>query len=113
MMTDIHRKQAAIAAHLNDFAATIENAVATTPGYDECPTVSYPSYNPGVGSGYNAFAPQVRFWNGSTFVASCPAGGDTGVQLVTLRVRSDDGRVDRSMDIVIRKPCRPTDAQCT
>ena len=113
MISDVHRKQADVARHLNAFAATIEGAVAAVPTqYDECPIVSYPSYTPG--GGYNADPPEVRYWDVSTatFIASCPAGGDAGVQLVTLRVRSDDGRVDRSMDIIIRKPCRPTDTLC-
>jgi len=118
LLSDIHRKQAIVAAEINAFAAAIEGAVATSPGYLDCATDSrgarpYPSYTPG--SGYQADVPQVRYWNGitSTFTTSCTVGSDPGVQLVTLHVWSDDGRVDRSMDIVIRKPCRPTDASCT
>jgi Tfp pilus assembly protein PilE len=118
LMSDIHRKQTIIAADLNAFAAAIENAVASSPGYIDCATDSagarpYPSYTPG--SGYQADIPQVRYWNGttSTFTTSCTVGSDPGVQLVTLHVWSSDGRVDRSMNVVIRKPCRPADASCT
>ena len=117
MMSDIHSKQAAIAARLNAFAATIEGAVAGSPGYLECATDSrgprpYPSYD--TGPSYHADITQVRYWNGTNaFTSSCSPGSDTGVQLVTLRVWSDDGRVDRSLDIIIRKPCRPTDTLCT
>jgi Tfp pilus assembly protein PilV len=118
MMSDIHRKQATIAEDLNAFAAAIEGAVATSPGYIDCATDSggarpYPSYTPGPG--YQANIPQVRYWDGttSTFTTSCTVGNDHGVQLVTLHVWSNDDRVDRSMDIVIRKPCRPADASCT
>jgi Tfp pilus assembly protein PilW len=111
MMSDIHRKQAAIGAKLNEYAATIQTAVATSPGYADCADASdYPSYD--AGPDYTAEPIQVHYWDGATtFVATC--GSDTGVQLVTLRIHSDDGRVTRSMDIVIRKPCRPTDSPCT
>jgi Tfp pilus assembly protein PilV len=118
MISDIHRKQTVIAADLNAFAAAIEGAVATSPGYIDCATDSrgarpYPSYTPGAG--YQADINQVRYWNAttSTFTTSCTVGSDPGVQLVTLHVWSDDGRADRSMDIVIRRPCRPADASCT
>jgi Tfp pilus assembly protein PilV len=114
MMSDIHRRQAAVSAHLTAFATTIEGAVAASPTqYVECanPDTSYPSYTPGAP--YSADITQVRYWNGSGFATTCAAGSDTGVQRLTLRVWSNDGRVDRSMDIVIRKPCRPTDAPCS
>ena len=113
MMTDVHRKQAAVAAHLNAFTAAVEGAVAASPTqYVECATdASYPSYTPGAG--YNADITQVRYWDGTTFTTSCAAGSDTGLQRVTLRVWSDDGRVDRSVDIVIRKPCRLGDPLCS
>jgi Tfp pilus assembly protein PilV len=113
MMSDIHSKQAAIAAHLNTFAATIEGAVAASPtGYVACATdTSYPSYAPGAP--YNADITAVKYWNGTSFTTTCTPSTDSGVQLVTLRVWTDDGRVDRSMDIVIRKPCRPADTLCS
>jgi Tfp pilus assembly protein PilV len=113
MMSDVHRKQAAVAAHLNAFAAIVEGAVAASPTqYVDCATdTSYPSYTPGTP--YNADITEVRYWDGAGFTTSCAAGSDTGVQRVTLRVWSNDGRVDRSTDIVIRKPCRPTDSPCT
>jgi type II secretory pathway pseudopilin PulG len=118
MLSDIHRKQTTIAEDLSAFAAAIQGAVATSPGYIACATGStgarpYPSYTPG--SGYQADIPQVRYWDAttSTFINSCTVSSDPGVQLVTLHVRSDDGRVDRTMDIVIRKPCRPVDPACT
>jgi Tfp pilus assembly protein PilV len=113
MMTDVHRKQAAVAAHLNAFAATIESVVAASPTqYVECATeTSYPSYDPGAG--YDAeITPPVLYWNGSSFGASC-ATGDTGVQRVRLRVWSTDGRADQTLDLIIRKPCRPTEAACS
>ena len=112
LMSDIHRKQSVIAAKLSEYAAAISNGVATTPGYVACPaTPSFRSYS--AGSDYTADPIAVSYWNGSSaFVDTCPAGGDTGVQQVTLQIHSNDGRVTRSMKVIIRKPCRPTDASC-
>ena len=112
MMSDIHRKQAAIAAHLKIFAANLESAIAASPTqYADCGgPESYPDYEPGAP--YDADITYVRYWNGSAFVTSC-AAGDTGVQRVTLRVWSTDGRADETVDLVIRKPCRPTETTCS
>jgi len=112
MMTDVHRKQAAVAAHVKIFAANIESAIAATPtGYVDCATRdSYPDYSPGPP--YDAEVMDVLYWNGSSFVAAC-ASRDTGVQLVRLRVWSIDGRADQTVDVIIRKPCRPTEAACS
>jgi Tfp pilus assembly protein PilV len=107
IMSDVHRKQAAVAAHLKIFAANLESAIAASPTqYVDCATpASYPDYTPGAP--YDADVTQVLYWNGSSFGASC--AGDTGVQLVRLRVWSTDGRADQTVDLIIRKPCRPTD----
>jgi hypothetical protein len=107
IMSDIHRKQAGVAAHLKIFAANLESAIAASPTqYIDCASPgSYPDYTPGAP--YDADVTQVLYWNGSSFGASC--AGDTGVQLVRLRVWSTDGRADQTVDLIIRKPCRPTD----
>jgi Tfp pilus assembly protein PilV len=117
MMTDVHRKQAAVAAHLKIFAADLESAIAASPttGYVDCATPgSYPDYAPGPP--YDADVIQVWYWNPSSsppsFGPSC-AGGDTGVQRVRLRVWSTDGRADQTVDLIIRKPCRQTDLPCS
>jgi Tfp pilus assembly protein PilV len=109
MMSDVHRKQATAAAYLNTYAANIESVVAASPTqYVACATsASYPSYNPGLPYHAEIVNP-VRYWNGTNaFTTSCAP--DTGVQRLTLHVWSTDGRADRSMDIVVRKPCRPID----
>lgn len=112
LMTDVHRKQSAVAGYLKVFAANLEGVVAASPtGYVACATpASYPDYTPGPP--YDADVMKVLIWNGSSFVQSC-ASGDTGVQKVTLRVWSTDGRADQSLDLIIRKPCRQTDAACS
>jgi Tfp pilus assembly protein PilV len=111
MLSDIHRKQAGVAEHMKIYAANIEGAIAASPTQyvDFCATPSYPNY---TAAGYNGTVTEVRYWNGSAFVTSC-APGDTGVQRLTLRVRSTDGRAEQTMDLIIRKPCRPTDSLCS
>jgi hypothetical protein len=112
LMSDVHRKQATIAVFMDTYAAKINGAVAGTNGYKECagPT-TYPSYDPGLP--YKAKIESVRFWNGTTYATPCTIGSDPGVQLLTLHVWFEGiPRVDRYMDIVIRRPCRATDAPC-
>jgi len=111
MMSDIHRKQAGVAEHMKIFVANIEGAVAASPTqYVDCATPgSYPAYTT---PDYNGNVTQVGYWNGSAFVASC-AAVDTGIQRLRLRVSSTDGRAALTMDLIIRKPCRPTEATCS
>jgi hypothetical protein len=50
----------------------------------------------------------VAVWNRTTSTyATCPAAGDAGVQRVSLRVYTDDDRASETLDIILRKPCRP------
>ena len=106
MMSDIHRKQATIATLLDRYAASIENAVATT-GYQDCAGSpghgTYPSFAVAQ-PGYTADPFLVSYWNGTTTFVGPSCTTDTGVQRVTLRVHSNDGRVSLSRDIVIRRP---------
>jgi Tfp pilus assembly protein PilV len=114
MMSDVHRKQSTAAAYMSTYAANIQSAIAAgTPGYVPCATTtSYPAYNPGAPYHAEIVFP-VRFWNGTAFVTPCTIATDQGVQRLTLHVYSDDGRANRSMDIVVRKPCRPVDSLCS
>jgi Tfp pilus assembly protein PilV len=110
MMSDLHRKQAGVAEHMKIYAADIESAVAaSSTQYADCAMPMYPNYS---SAGYTGTVTQVRYWNGSAFVTSC-APGDPGVQRLTLHVSSPDGRVDQTMDLIIRRPCRPTDSLCS
>jgi Tfp pilus assembly protein PilV len=113
MMTDIHRKQATATAYLRELAANVDGAVVSgTPGYKACPAKSWyvAPYSPAPG--YDAQITDVGYWNGTSFVVvvpSCNPANDLGVQRVSLSVTTTDGRVNERIDIVIRKPCRPTD----
>jgi type II secretory pathway pseudopilin PulG len=116
-VSDIHRKQAKSQAYVRAFAETIEASVAAYPsGYHACtgtttPADAYkalfpvPAPDTGV---YNVDITAVAYWNGATssFVA-CPGAADAGVQRLTLSIFSTDGRASETLEIVVRKPCRP------
>jgi type II secretory pathway pseudopilin PulG len=120
LISDVHRRQTQSGVIVRDYAEALQAAVtADQANYVACAGPA--SYAPSaaavaatgftVPSGYTATA-SVQYWNGSTF-GSCPAGGDTGLQRVTLTVSSDDGRARQTLVVLLRKPCRPTDAACS
>ena len=100
MMSDIHRKQAAVAAHLKAFAATIEGAVAaTSTGVRRCADVVPVVYTPRRRAITRDHA-QVRYWNGiHRSSPHAPAAVTLACSGSLLRVSEltdgDDGRVDR------------------
>ena len=115
--SDIHRKQAKSQAYLRAFAEAIETSVANYPtGYTECTAGSTPqdTYQSAFTlpaadqTTYQRTVADVSIWNRATSTyTTCPAAGDAGVQRLTLRVSSVDGRASESLVIVVRKPCRP------
>jgi len=120
LISDVHRRQAQTGVIARDYAEALQAAItADQANYVACAGPA--SYAPSaaavaatgftVPSGYTATA-SVRYWDGSTF-GSCPAGGDSGLQRVTLTVSSDDGRARQSLVVLVRKPCRSTDAACS
>jgi type II secretory pathway pseudopilin PulG len=114
LMSDVHRKQATAGAYLRDYAEAIEKDVAASPSaYTATPSCT-PSYASGfpVPSGYTAQITAASFWNGSTFLTPCNAAADIGVQRISLRVASSDGRATETLDIIVRRPCRSLDTPC-
>jgi len=112
LMSDVHRKQATAGAHVRAFAEKIAGVVAAYPsGYETCADKDDPD-------GYQAQAPsaagfsfavtKVEYWDGSAFTTSTSAC-DRGVQRVTVRVASADGRAAESLTVVLRRPCRTQD----
>jgi hypothetical protein len=115
-LSGIHREQAKAGAYLREFAEAIEASVANSPtGYRPCNssglTATYTGYytNP-PSAPYQPDITAIRAWDGTGFTiapgASC---SDPGVQRVSLRVRNTTDNVSETLDIVIRRPCRPTD----
>jgi prepilin-type N-terminal cleavage/methylation domain-containing protein len=105
-MSDIHRKQSTAGAEVRNYAEQVENYVAGT-GYAACAApATYVAATVGytAPAGYSATPVRVRYWSGSAWSASCPAS-DTGLQELTLSVRSTDTRAVESVVVVLRKPC--------
>jgi Tfp pilus assembly protein PilV len=98
-MSDTHRKQSTASAYARDYAEAIENAT-----YTECASAStYASAGP-VWPGYTKSVVGVKYWNGSTWLGTCSS---SGLQQVTVRVASADGRAAETLTLVLRKPCGP------
>jgi prepilin-type N-terminal cleavage/methylation domain-containing protein len=95
--SDYHRTQTTAEAVLRTFAETVKSR--TTP-YVPCAT-SYTG--PATPSGYTASVTAIAYWNGTAYVASCPAT-DRGLQRISLRVDAANGRDVETVDIVKRTP---------
>jgi prepilin-type N-terminal cleavage/methylation domain-containing protein len=97
--SDVHRKQATAETVIRQYAEAVKSI-----GWSDCATSS--SFAAAVPSGYSTFTSTVTgvtYWSAGAFVATCPAP-DQGLQKVTLRVASNDGRDAESVEIVKRKP---------
>ena len=118
-MSDLHRRQTVAGAYVKAFAEALKSRVAERPSrYTECgsaedPKAIYESFYmvPAADSANYDTEAVVTYWNNASgqFETTCPAGGDYGVQLVSLRVFGlDDTRatVSEKLDITLRKPCR-------
>jgi len=118
-MSDLHRRQTVAGVYVKEFAETLRGKVAETPSkYTPCgavpdPAATYRSFfsvPAAVSTIYVAEVAKVTYWDGvSAFTATCPASGDYGVQLVSLKVRGLDSSratVEETLDVTLRKPCR-------
>lgn len=110
LLSTTHRKQAAAGAYVRAFAEAIENNVAaSTSAYAPCgAATTYQNLYPQP-SGYVRTA-AIKYWDGSQFQSTCTT--DTGIQQLRLQVSSADGKVNESLTIIIREPCRTTDPSC-
>ena len=95
--SEVHRKQATAETVLRTYAEAVK-AVA----YVACGTNLSPSTGGVAPAGYDKQPPTVKAWDGSAFVA-CPTADTHGLQLVSLEVRSSDGRAAERIDVVKRQ----------
>jgi Tfp pilus assembly protein PilV len=111
-LSDVHRKQAVAGAAARSYAEALDTSIAaTSSAYVPCATTYSPTYT--APAGYTKLAPTVVYWNGSAFVnTGCTVANDSGVQKVTLAVKSSDNLVTERLDIIIREPCRVGEAKC-
>jgi Tfp pilus assembly protein PilE len=110
LMSDVHRKQAVAGTLVAGYAESVKQAVKSS-GYQVSCAPTYASTF-AMPTGYTKSIIAVSFWTGTAFQATCSTAGDTGVQRLTLRVASTDNRASERVVVVVRKPCRPTDAVC-
>ena len=98
--SDHQRKEAKAEALLRQFA---EDQKQQT--YVACSATPTTTTTTLVGSTVYAlsFSSGIQYWNGTTFVNACPSP-DQGLQRLTLRVQSTDGRSSETVQIVKRKP---------
>ena len=127
-LSDVHRKQAKAGSYVRAYAEALETFVAKTPttGYKQCAvgtdykgsTINYPLTSDPK---YAPTATTVKVWNPSPnppgtpprWDPSGPGCAEVGVQKVTLQVQySSAGQVvTETLDVVIRRPCRPSDTE--
>ncbi|QNE18325.1 type II secretion system protein [Kribbella qitaiheensis] len=113
LMSDIHRKQATAGTAVRDYAEALQNYVADGHYIDSCaspaPYALSSFTNPG-GFQHSVVPGSMRYWDGSAWKPTCTT--DKGLQKLTIRANSDDGRASEQLVVVLRKPCRLGDDLC-
>ncbi|SDP25402.1 hypothetical protein SAMN04515671_3430 [Nakamurella panacisegetis] len=107
VLSDVHRKEATAGAEVRSFAEMIDKTVAGGGGgYVACATTG--TYTSGYvpPAGYLSAVTAVAYWTGTTWSSTCSAP-DTGLQKLSLKISSNDGRASETLDLIIRKPCGP------
>jgi type II secretory pathway pseudopilin PulG len=115
LVSDYHKKQAIAGAYVRDYAEAIEDGVAAFPttNYDGTSSATHAPnaykllYS--APSGYTAQTPTVYCVSGLGVQTLEPCT-DTGVQLVSLEVDSTDTRAKETLNVILRRPCRPLDS---
>ena len=115
LVSDYHKKQAIAGAYVRDYAEAIEDGVAASPttNYDGTSSATHAPnaykllYS--APSGYTAQTPKVYCVSGLGVQTLEPCT-DTGVQLVSLEVDSTDTRAKETLNVIVRRPCRPGDS---
>lgn len=102
--SSLHRKQAQSQALLRNWAESVSAApYATCPGTPSVPPA------PALPAGFSSSAPQVEYWDQATSTfGPCPAGGDSGVQKVTLEITAPNAALpgfSEELAVMVRKPC--------
>ncbi|MCA1710636.1 MAG: type II secretion system GspH family protein [Actinobacteria bacterium] len=118
--SSLHRDFSNSQLEVRSFAEAVKKAayvpctagVAFVPGTTVPPAAysSPPGYT--ASSSYPASVDKVQYWTGSAFAGTCPAGGDLGVQLVTVTTQGSNGRGSQTLAVAKRKPCGVLDALC-
>jgi prepilin-type N-terminal cleavage/methylation domain-containing protein len=112
VLSTVHRKLATTASDSRNFAELLDTAIDSKAiAYTPCAAAAAYSSPPGFTAGANntPHVTAVAYWNGTSFVGSCPAGGDQGLQQVSVSVTNTDTRAISRSQVIIRKPCLVAD----
>ena len=100
-ISTIHRQQAIAGQYLHDDAELLRSVT-----YQPCS--SAPNYATGLPAPttdgpWTLSQSAIKYWDGTTFGSACPAV-DLGLAQVTLRLRTANGLVDETLDVIVRVP---------
>lgn len=115
--SDMHRKETTGGAYVRSYAEAIQQYVASG-HYIGCAAAN--AYNVAAVTGQisdlpSSFTPNqaaAKSLGTNGVAASLPCSSDSGIQQVTLSVKSNDDRADETLTVVLRKPCSPNQATC-
>lgn len=100
--SQLHRQQVLAQNALRSWAEQI--GVGT---YVACAAkTAFAAPSPALPTGLVASVAAVRYWDGTTFAATC--GTDSGIQRVTLQITATNGLtapLRHSVEVTVRKPC--------
>ena len=113
--SDVHRKETNGSAYVKSFAEAIQKYVGQSgvTNYKQCAVADYYTSRVTLALpfGYTASQEAAQSLGPSGAVVSPCA--DQGLQRLKLHVKSNDGRADESLTIVLRNPCAPSVSSCT
>jgi type II secretory pathway pseudopilin PulG len=113
LMSDVHRQQATSGVAARDYAEAIQTTVADggyVPCADEVPYASPVGFAAPSGYVKSIVPGSMAYWDGLSWQTTCST--DTGLQRLTVQVRSEDDRASERVAVVLRKPCRVSDGPC-
>jgi hypothetical protein len=101
----LHRKEATADTLARDAGESVKDSVLN-PYKTTCAGPSMYSV-PAPPSGYTVSVTTVQYWDGTSsnpvaFAPACPAGGDKGLQQITVVARSTDGSATETVQILKR-----------
>lgn len=97
LASDVNRKQANTTTYLRSYVEAVKRDT-----YVVCAS-SYAGAAFTLPAGYSKDAVVVAYWNVATSVFDVACGPDSGLQRVTLAIRSDDGRMVQTLQLAKRK----------
>jgi type II secretory pathway pseudopilin PulG len=111
LMSDVQRKEATAGTTVRAYAEALQKYVADGHYVACASSYAVPGFVPPDGFTARVVSGSVRYWTGALWLPLCLP--DRGLQRLRVSVASTDGRAAESLDVVLRKPCRPEDPPCS